>query len=284
MRSTHIGIRFGQGAWRAAIFALAISAAFTASAAASNTGGGLYAIDLASGTTSRIGPIGDGAPIVGLAVSPNGPSTLYGLTADNRLRQFTPFAPGVIQNEVAISGLPAGEWLVGIDVRPATGQLFAVSDSSAIYVVDPETGQVSPVGEAFDPAIDGNLLGFDFNPTVDRIRLVDDAGQNLRLNPETGQIGSNPDTGAPTIDGNVAYADTDTSAGSRPTLSGAGYTNSVAGAENTTLYVIDTAQDVLAIQDPPNDGVLWTVGSLGLDFDGPVGFDIAVSGLAYAAQ
>lgn len=278
------GNRFGRGVWRAAVLGLVVSAAVTTGAGAGDAANGLYAIDLATGTTSRIGAIGDGTPIVGLAISSNGPTTLYGLTGDNRLRQFTPFAPGVIQDEVEISGLPAGEWLVGIDVRPATGQLFAISSASTIYVIDPASGQAAPVGEAFDPAIDGNLLGFDFNPTVDRIRLVDDAGQNLRLNPETGQIGSNPDTGAPTIDGNVAYADTDTSAEIRPTLSGAGYTNSVAAAESTRLYVIDAAQDVLAIQDPPNDGVLWTVGSLGLDFDGPVGFDIAASGLAYAAQ
>ena len=284
MRGMQFGTRFGYGVWRAAALTLAVSAAVTASAAASDAGSGLYTIDLATGQTSRIGAIGDGTPIVGLAVSPNGASTLYGLTADNRLRQFTPFAPGVIQNEVEISGVPADEWLVGIDVRPATGQLFAISSASAIYVIDPESGQATPVGEAFSPAVDGNLLGFDFNPTVDRIRLVDDAGQNLRLNPETGQIGSNPDTGAPTIDGAVAYAQTDTSAGSRPTLSGAGYTNSVADAETTKLYVIDTMQDVLAIQDPPNDGVLWTVGALGVDFDGPVGFDIAASGRAYAAQ
>jgi hypothetical protein len=282
MRGTKLGN--GRDIWRAAVLALALSAAVTAGARASDDGNGLYAIDLATGKTSRIGAIGDGAPIVGLAVSPQGASTLYGLTADNRLRQFTPFAPGVIQNEVEITGLPVGEWLVGIDLRPATGQLFAVSDSSAIYVVDPESGQATTIGDDFSPAIDGNLLGFDFNPTVDRIRLVDDAGQNLRLNPETGQIGSNPDTGAPTIDGAVAYAATDASAGLRPILSGAGYTNSVANAESTMLYVIDTAQDVLAIQDPPNDGVLWTVGSLGVDLDGPVGFDIAATGLAYVAQ
>lgn len=44
------------------------------------------------------------------------------------------------------------------------------------------------------------------------------------------------------------------------------------------------AQDVLAIQDPPNDGVLWTAGALGSDLDGLVGFDIAASGIAYAAR
>jgi hypothetical protein len=265
--------------------ALAVGLIFAPATAAQSRepGNGLYAVDLATGQASRIGAIGDGTPIVGLAISEDGPTSLYAVTADNRLWRFTPFAPGVINRDLEITGLAAGERIVGIDVRPATGELFAVSDASTIYVVDPATGAATAIGGSFMPIIDGDLLGFDFNPTVDRIRLVDDGGQNLRLNPETGQIGSNPDTGAPTIDGETAYAATDSSAGARPTLTGAGYTNSVADAESTRLYVIDTAQDVLAIQDPPNDGVLWTVGSLGVDLDGPVGFDIAASGTAYAA-
>lgn len=272
----------GLGLWCALALGLAFAPATLAQS--SEPGNGLYSVDLTTGQTSRIGAIGDGTPIVGLAVSEDGPTSLYAVTADNRLWRFTPFAPGVVNGDVELSGLGAGERIVGIDVRPATGELFAVSDASTIYVVDPASGEATAIGESFMPVIDGNLLGFDFNPTVDRIRLVDDGGQNLRLNPETGQIGSNPDTGAPTIDGATAYAATDSGAGSRPTLSGAGYTNSVADAESTKLYVIDTAQDVLAIQDPPNDGVLWTVGSLGVDLAGPIGFDIAASGIAYAAQ
>jgi len=267
--------------WGALALLLTLS---IATASANDQANGLYAVDLNTGQTSRIGAIGDGTPIVGLAVSESGPSSLYGLTVDGRLRTFSPFAPSVIRHEVEVGGLAAGERLVAIDVRPATGQLYGVSDASTIYVIDPASGQATAVGASFSPVVDGTLLGFDFNPTVDRIRLVDDAGQNLRLNPETGMIGKNPDTGAPTIDGFTGYASGDSNAGVRPLLSGAGYTNSFAGAENTKLYVIDTAQDVLAIQDPPNDGVLWTVGGLGVQFDGPVAFDISASGLAFAAR
>lgn len=273
-----------RGVGLCSALAALLALATTASVAASDAGNGLYAVDLASGRASRIGTIGDGTPIVGLAVSAAGPSSLYALTVDNQLWQFSPFAPTVLANDVEITGLAAGERLVGIDVRPATAELFGIADSSTIYVIDPASGQARPVGEAFSPIIDGTLLGFDFNPTVDRIRVVDDAGQNLRLNPETGMIGKNADTGVPTIDGITAYADSDANAGARPLLSGAGYTNSVAGAESTKLYVVDTAQDTLAIQVPPNEGVLVTIGSLGAEFHGPVGFDIAASGLAYIAQ
>jgi hypothetical protein len=278
------GFRTGFGFWCALAVMLALSVTATATAKTTDKANGLYALDLATGQTSRIGAIGDGTPVVGLAVSAEGPNTLYGLTVDGRLWTFSPFAPSAVSNEAEISGLAAGERIVGIDVRPATGELYGIADSSTIYRLDPASGRAFPVATAFSPVIDGNLLGFDFNPTVDRIRVVDDAGQNLRLNPETGMIGKNPDTGAPTIDGFAGYAQGDSNAGARPLLSGAGYTNSVAGAESTQLYVIDTAQDALAIQDPPNDGVLWTVGSLGMELDGPVGFDIAASGLAYIAQ
>ena len=50
----------------------------------------------------------------------------------------------------------------------------------------------------------------------------------------------------------------------------------------TTLYVIDTRRDVLAIQAPPNEGVLTTVGPLGVNLSGPLGFDISArDGKAY---
>ena len=285
MRGMQCGTRFGYGVWRAAALTLAVSAAVTASAAASDAGSGLYTIDLATGQTSRIGAIGDGTPIVGLAVSPNGPSTLYGLTADNRLRQFTPFAPGVIQNEVEISGRPADEWLVGIDVRPATGQLFAISSASAIYVIDPESGQATRASaRPFPRPSTATCSGSTSTPPSTASASSTTPARTCGSIRRPARSAATPTPARPRSTAPSAYAETDTSAGSRPTLSGAGYTNSVADAETTKLYVIDTMQDVLAIQDPPNDGVLWTVGALGVDFDGPVGFDIAASGRAYAAQ
>ena len=129
-------------------------------------------------------------------------------------------------------------------------------------------------GNPFMPALAGAAFGFDFNPTVDRIRVVSGSGQNLRLNPETG--------GVAFTDGALRYKDGDPTAGSSPAAIGAAYTNSVAGAMTTTLYVIDTRKDALAIQAPPNDGVLTTVGPLGVNLSGPLGFDISArDGKAY---
>ncbi|HET6671528.1 MAG TPA: DUF4394 domain-containing protein, partial [Pyrinomonadaceae bacterium] len=56
------------------------------------------------------------------------------------------------------------------------------------------------------------------------------------------------------------------------------------GATATTLYDIDSTQDTLVIQNPPNSGILNTVGSLGFNTSDLVGFDISrVSSTAFAS-
>ena len=172
-----------------------------------------------------------------------------------------------VTHDVAVSGVPAGERLLGIDVRPATGQLYAISSGSRLYVIDPISGQASAIGSAaFTPALSGNAVGFDFNPTVDRIRLVTDAEQNLRLHPDTGAVAA--------VDRNLAPAGA---------VTAAAYTNNFAAATTTTLFDIDTERDVLVTQVPPNDGTLNTVGSLGIDASDVNGFDIAPGNRGFAA-
>jgi hypothetical protein len=222
--------------------------------------------------------------VIDLALMESGEARLvYAITPDNRLLSFDPAQPTRIMSDQMVGGLVEGDKLVGIDFRPATGALYGLGSSSRIYVIDPATGKAGAPAMPFAPVLEGTAFGFDFNPTVDRIRVVSDTGQNLRLNPATMQIGTNPDTGAPTIDGRLSYALGDINAGLAPAAAAAGYTNNVAGADKTLLYVIDAGQDVLALQDPPNEGVLKTVGPLGIDVNRLAGFDIAPSGLAYAA-
>ena len=58
----------------------------------------------------------------------------------------------------------------------------------------------------------------------------------------------------------------------------AAYTNSWKGTKATTLYNIDAATGSLVSQAPPNDGVLNTIGSLGMAVSGPVAFNIVSAG------
>ena len=203
--------------------------------------------------------------------------TLFAVTAANNLVRFSSATPGTIDATVAITGLQAGETILGIDVRPATLQLYLLGSTSRIYTLDQGTGIATAVGTAaFTPALSGTSFGFDFNPTVDRIRVISDADQNLRLNPDTGTVAA--------TDTALAYAAGDANAGQNPNAVGAAYTNNVAGATTTVLYDIDSGRDVLVTQNPPNNGTLNTVGALGVDTSDVVGFDITnPGGTAYAA-
>lgn len=191
--------------------------------------------------------------------APKGTS-FYALTASNEIVNYLSGNPLIEKATVSVTGLQPGEKLLAIDFRPATGQLYAVSDQSRIYFINPITGQAfAPSTTPFSPAINGTMVGFDFNPTVDRIRLVTNTGQNLRLNPETGGLAA--------IDGSL-------NPGS-PVVTAVAYSNSFAGTTSTTLYDIDVATDKLYIQNPPNAGGLVEVGLLGVQAVGEAGFDIS---------
>lgn len=204
-------------------------------------------------------------------------ATAYALTAEDRLLQFDTASPGSISRTVSVGGLDAGEDLLGIDFRPAepstaqASNLYGLSSFGQLYKINAGTGQAAKVGAALDPAaapLLGEQYGFDFNPAVDRIRVVSDLGENLRLNPNDGMLAA--------ADTALAYATGDDNAGSPPDVRAVAYTNSDNDpATATELYGIDSELGVLVEQDPPNMGVLNTVGSLGLS-DNPLvaGFDI----------
>ncbi len=199
---------------------------------------------------------------------------LFAVTTDDRLLSFDSSNPGAILSEMAISGLAGGESLIGIDFRPATGQVFGVGSTGILHNIDITTGQASTVANLTQP-LNGTSFGIDFNPTVDRLRIVSDANQNLRVVPDTGQT---------FVDTALAYVSGDPNAGMNPNVSATAYTNSFPGATETTQYVIDSALNTLAIQRPPNDGLLTTVGALGVVTSDIIGFDISgFTGIAYAA-
>jgi hypothetical protein len=200
----------------------------------------------------------------------------YGVDTKNRLVTFTGQFPSSI-TRTGLTGLPAGEQIVGLDVRPANKQLVALGSSSRLYQIDVATGNATAIGSTpFATTLAGASFGFDFNPTVDRIRITSGARQNLRVHPDTGAVAA--------IDGTLTYATGDPGAGSTPRIVASAYTNSVAGATTTQLFNLDAARDVLVLQSPPNNGTLVTIGSLGVDIGDNASFDIsATDGAGYAA-
>ena len=184
----------------------------------------------------------------------------FGLTDDNRILKYNAKTAETSTATISISGLQTAEKLLSIDFRPATGQLYALGNSSRIYTINLSSGVATAIGStSFTPAISGTIASIDFNPTVDRIRLVTNTGQNLRLNPETGL---------------VAATDLSINGGASPSITSIAYTNNISGAATTELFDIDVTSKKLYKQLPPNDGTLVEVGSLGVQFTGRGGFDI----------
>lgn len=186
--------------------------------------------------------------------------SVYVLVDSNTIVKYAAQQSFREESSVAIKGLQSSEKIMAIDFRPASGQLYGVSNQSRLYIINQTTGAAVAVSATpFTPAISGTQVALDFNPTVDRIRLITNTGQNLRLHPETGAVAF--------TDGNI---NPDT-----PSVSGVAYTNSLAGMTTTTLYDIDSKSDKLFTQNPPNNGTLVAVGALGVNVEGEVGFDIS---------
>jgi hypothetical protein len=153
---------------------------------------------------------------------------------------------------------------------------------SRLYTLDTLSGAATMVGTtAFTPAVLSNFVGFDFNPVPNRIRVHASNAQNLRLVP---RLGGATDGTVAAVDATLSYALGDPGMLSTPAIGGTAYTNSVAGATSTILYAIDFNRDVLTTLANPNDGIMTTVGSLGVNTTGDVGFDIAGNnGSAYVS-
>jgi hypothetical protein len=209
---------------------------------------------------------------------------LTGLTSTNSLVAFDSATPGTILNTVSITGLQAGETLLGIDRRPATGALYGLGSTSRIYTINTTTGAATAVsGTPFAPALTGTAFGFDFNPVPDRIRVVGTDASNFRLNPNDGTLAG--------TDTPLTYAAGDSGAGLTPRVVGSAYSNNLSGTAVTTLFGIDSNRDVLVMQGgpngtpSPNGGVLTTIGSgLGFNTADLVGFDISgLTGVAFAS-
>jgi hypothetical protein len=215
-----------------------------------------------------------GCLVAALFALPCPAETVVALTSGNRLLFFDSATPGTVTKTITISTV-SNEALKAIDFRPSTGNLYALGASGRFYILNLTTGAAS-TPPAVPVSVPGTSFGFDFNPTVDILRVTTDADSNVRFNPDDGTIVQQ--------DSALAYRAGDANAGANPNIVGSAYTNNFAGAAATVLYDIDSAVDALVIQNPPNGGLLTTVGPLGIDTSDQVGFDISQgSGVAYAS-
>ena len=187
--------------------------------------------------------------------------SVRGLTADSRLIAFNERTPALARTLGRISGLAGDTKLIGIDYRPATGDLYGVGEQGGVYTLDSRARATKRA--QLTVALGGTSFGIDFNPAVDRLRIVSDTGQSLR---------ADVSTGATTTDVVLSYPPATTAATG---VTGSAYTNNDADPNtSTTLFALGTAMDQVAIQSPANSGRLTATGTLGADASAPSGFDI----------
>jgi hypothetical protein len=238
----------------------------------------LYTLTLATGSATLAGAV----PVSTTALAIQAQAvTLFG-TDGNNLVRINSTNPSVGFAPVPITGLLPAETVLGVDVRPVTGAIYALGSSSRLYIINPADGVATQVGSgSFSVPLVGTNFGFDFNPTVDRIRVVSDAGTNFRLNPDTGTVvDSQPTVAGVQLDGPIN--------GPVTGIGATAYSNNVANVGATTQYTLDGTTDSLYIQNPPNSGTQTLVGALGVDFSSVNGFDIvagtntALAGLTVA--
>ena len=146
----------------------------------------LHRIDLVTGTATQVGAA-FAATLRDFALLSRG-VPMVALRNGTELARFHSATPGTILGAVTVTGLQPAETLVGIDMRPADGQLYGVGSTSRLYLLNAITGAATPIGPVFPTVLSGTSFGVDFNPMVDRLRIVSDAGQNLRINPNNGAI------------------------------------------------------------------------------------------------
>ncbi|HKX28465.1 MAG TPA: DUF4394 domain-containing protein, partial [Blastocatellia bacterium] len=209
---------------------------------------------------------------------------IVGLTSGNNLINFSSGMPGTLASKVPVTGLIQGEALLGIEYRPSDQKIYGVTSISRMVTINPVTGTATPIGIQLTVPVFGLQTGLDVNPVVDRMRLVNSNRQNLRLNMSTGQIAG--------VDSPLIYVQGDPNAQATPSVVAAAYTNNIAGATSTSLYGIDVNLNTLVLQGSlggtpisPNTGVMSTVGNLGVDAVGNIGFEIApFTNAAFAAM
>lgn len=250
----------------------------------------LYRIDLTTGAAAVIGSIGgltNGETVLGVArpapatTPPQPLGELVALTDNNGLVSFNSGLPQQLCTNASINGLQGSETVLGIDMRPADRNVYALTSAGRLYTVNAATGTVAfranLAASTMDTSmpfqgLDGGNITVDVSPVADGLRVLSSNGMNLRVVFDTGET----------------FTDTQLTAGSSVTA--AAYTNSFAGTGTSTLYVLDTANDRLLIQgrapSTPNNGDLTPVGPLGIngDVQALAGFDInAVNNTAFAA-
>jgi hypothetical protein len=205
--------------------------------------------------------------------------TIYAIDSQNRLVTFDSANPSVLTSARTLKLPPLNtydsnrplERIVSLAFRtadgPATTRLWGLTNYGNIVPVNLATSDIGlPAIKGI--ALNGTAFGFGFDPasTVNML-LVSNLDQNLRLKFNTGEVFTQTPLsyfmGSPTDPNVVAFA----------------YDNNLSGVSQRTPYMIDSAADTLVmLLFPFPDGVIKTVGPLGVNASEITGLTIYTTG------
>ena len=222
------------------------------------------------------------------------------IVSPTTLVSFDTATPGTATVKKIVN-LTATEVVIGIDKRPATGEIMIITVPSGAaanalvktYSLNPDTGSATFVGSipGTAPGAADVKTGFDFQPLVDRLRVTPSNNANFRINPNNGTVSG--------IDASLTYL-----AGIVGPVIEVAYDRNVAPGPPgtavppgwaTTAYVISRGDSKLGRlggvdgtgpSGSPNGGQVSPIGNLNVNLSAGTGagFDISgKTGIAYAA-
>jgi hypothetical protein len=214
--------------------------------------------------------IDERGPIIGGGGGTGGTANtlLLGLTSSNELVTLMSGPPvkEISVVPITVAGTRPDDFMRAIDLSPKSGRVFALSGSSVIYTIDPNTGIATPVSDVeTNPLVEGDVVGFDVDPVQDVIRIITSTGQNLRVNTQDGSV-----LGVDSPLKNPAWV-----------INGLAYAQSLTGL---ALFGVDITGKAIMRTNNPADGNLQLVGFTSGDWSAEGGFEITSRGHAFTVQ
>lgn len=234
-----------------------------------------------------------GAPLRALVLDDSGDTDVIRSFAFNR----TMLDIGTPVTTLSITGLMAGERIVGIDARTTSmvpnrvDTLYAVTSENRVVALLDGPDDTLAVADAvtLSTPLNGMSFAVDFNPDADLLRILSDNSQNLRVNLQTGRelAGEARAAGFAFVDRTTRIVVPEMGDGVLPRLPPQIVATAYRAAptDGTFQFAIDAENNSLVKVVVPNDGALEVVGPLGsgltlprnglnaadqsLDIDGP---------------
>jgi hypothetical protein len=175
--------------------------------------------------------------------------SIYVLDTNSTLYRWSPGATA-FETLGRVKGTGA-ENLIGMDFRPADGQLYAFGDRNTVFRLRPDAvtpdgvpaDTISSLRTSFISIFGGGLQSLmDFNPVVDAIRVIGSNRSNYAITSANGGLFNQftRQTDMNIMSGTLTARGT-------PNITAGAYDNNYTGATNTTFYMIDHENDNFAM-------------------------------------